>query len=267
MKQVNITLGQFLPGNSYIHNLDPRTKIFCSLSLMTLVLFVHTPQLLLFYLCVSVLLFFLARISPALAFRNLRPFLFLFVFTIVLHAVFTAGDPLWRCPALHLAVTGEGLLRGVFYTLRISVLVVMASLLTLTTQPMALTDAVEHLLKPFRKIGVPAHEIAMMLSISLRFIPTLLEEAERIKKAQISRGAEISGSLRQKLRSLVPLLIPLFLSTFRRANELALAMDARCYRGGTGRTNYIRLSFSLNDFIAFAMTLAAAVPVLSGVRS
>lgn len=262
MKQVNITLGQFLPGNSFIHNLDPRTKIFCCLALMTFVLFVHTPLVLFVYFCLSILLFAFARISPVLALNNLRPFILLFLFTILLHAFFTEGRPLWNLPVLHGNVTREGLVRGVFYTLRISILVLIASLLTLTTQPMALTDAVEHLLKPFRRIGVPAHEIAMMLSISLRFIPTLLDEAERIKKAQVSRGAEISGSLRQKLRSLVPLLIPLFLSTFRRANDLALAMDARCYRGGAGRTNYIRLAFSFRDLIAFTGTLAAAMPIL-----
>jgi energy-coupling factor transport system permease protein len=171
--------------------------------------------------------------------------------TLFLHALLTKGKILLTIPLTQFTVTEEGLYLGFYYTFRIAVLIILASLLTLTTSPMSLTDALERFMLPFRRIGVPAHEIAMMLSISLRFVPILIAETERIRNAQLSRGACFEGNLIQKIRGIIPMIIPLFLSAFRRANDLAFAMDARCYQGGEGRSHYYRLQFKRNDAFAF----------------
>jgi len=206
--------------------------------------------------------FLVSQLSLSIAFRNLKPFYLLFLLTVGLHSFFTPGMLLLKFPVLHIQVTREGLYHGFFYSFRIGLLILIASLLTLTTSPMSLTDAIENFLKPFRKIGIPAHEIALMISISLRFIPTLIEEADRIRKAQISRGSRFDGSLFRRIQSVIPIIIPLFISTFRRANDLAVAMDARCYRGGVGRTQYFVLKYRPQDYIALSIVLMVGIGLI-----
>ncbi|MBN2029776.1 energy-coupling factor transporter transmembrane protein EcfT [bacterium] len=258
----DITLGQYAPRESIVHKLDPRTKIISSLIFMVLLMFVHRIELFLVFIAAIMLFFYLSKLSWALSVRNLRPFLWLFILTLLFHSIFTEGKILLRIEFIGLTITEEGIVRGLFYTIRIALLAVLASLLTLTTSPMSLADAFQLFLSPFKRIGVPAHEIAMMLSISLRFIPILIQEAERIRKAQFSRGCQISGSLINKLRSIVPLIVPLFLSTFRRANDLALAMDSRCYGRIKERTSYYVLRFRRADAVAFLVVFAFGFPVV-----
>lgn len=193
----------------------------------------------------------LAGFSIKLLLNNIKPFIWLLSLTVLLHGFFTEGNEIFRIPIINIVCTVQGLLKGSFYGIRIVLLISMANLLTLTTSPMALTDGLEKILSPFKRLGLPAHEIAMMMSISMRFIPILLEESERIQKAQMSRGARFDGSLIQKLKSVVPILVPLFISAFRKANDLALAMDARCYRGGDNRSSFTILEFSKNDVLCF----------------
>ena len=202
----------------------------------------------------SLSLYRLGKLDVRIGLRNIRPFIWLFLFTLVLHMLFTPGDPLVRLSVFNLCITKQGIFQGIFYTSRIILFIIIANLLTLTTSPLSLTDAIESLLTPFKRMGIPAHEIAMMMSIALRFIPILLDEADRIYKAQISRGAVIEGNLFQKLKGIIPIILPLFLSAFRKADELALAMDARCYRGGVGRTSFQVLQYKKQDVIAFTMT-------------
>ena len=210
----------------------------------------------------SLAIFILAKLNPVLLLKNLRAFWVLFLLTFFVHALFTPGRIIWRIPWVTLYVTEEGFYYGIFYSLRLGILISLANLLTLTTSPMDLTDALERFLKPFRRFGVPSHEIGMMFSISLRFIPILIDEAERIRKAQLSRGARHEGNIFHKIRSIVPLIIPLFLSAFRRAHDLALAMDARCYQGGANRTSYYLLKFKKIDGLAFLTVLFIGLPIL-----
>jgi len=255
------TLGQFAPRDSVIHHLDPRTKILGIFIMMCVLLFTHRPEILLFYFCVIVGLFRISRLQIGLALKNIKPFIWLFLITFLLHLLLTKGRILFTIPTLNISITQEGIQQGFYYTFRIAVLIILASFLTLTTSAMSLTDGLERFMRPFRKIGLPAHEIAMMLSISLRFIPILMDETERIRNAQLSRGASFEGHLIQKIRSIVPMIIPLFLSAFRRANDLALAMDARCYQGGEGRTNFRILVFKRNDTIAFMILGISILPL------
>ncbi len=258
----DITLGQYAPRESVVHRLDPRTKIISSLVFMILLMFVHRIELFLLFFTAIILFFYLSKLSLALSMRNLRPFLWLFILTLFFHSVFTEGKILLRVELIGLSITEEGIVRGFFYTVRIALLAVLASLLTLTTSPMSLADAFQLFFSPFRRIGIPANEIAMMLSISLRFIPILIEEAERIRKAQFSRGCQISGGFINKIKSIVPIIVPLFLSAFRRANDLALAMDSRCYGRIKERTSYYILRFRRADVIAFIVVFAFGFPVV-----
>ena len=262
MKIQDITLGQYAPGDSVIHRLDPRTKILSTLILMTLLLITHSLEILLLFFILCFVFFILGNLNPKLALGNLRPFLWLFLLTFFLNAVFTKGKILWEVPFLNVYITEQGISQGVFYTLRIAILVVLANLLTLTTSPMSLTDGIERFLSPLKRVGIRSHEIALMLSISLRFIPILIEEADRIRKAQISRGVTFMGSILNKIKNTVPLIVPLFLSTFRRANDLALAMEARCYRGGEGRTSYNVLRFRWIDGIVLLGIFLISIPVI-----
>ena len=181
--------------------------------------------------------------------------------TFALHALLTPGQLLWPIPYTDLAITREGLIRGAFFTLRLAAVVVTAALMTLTTAPLELTEGLERLLNPLRRFGFPAHELAMMVTISLRFIPVLIDEAERLRKAQLARGADFSGGPIRRARSLIPLLVPLFISAFDRADRLALAMESRCYRGGIDRTSYHELRFARRDLIA-GLTVVAVVAAI-----
>ena len=256
-----VTVGQYVPRESPVHRLDPRTKIAAVTSFMIVIFvvrdFVGYGLLTLFLLGIIGV----ARIPLGFVLRGLRPILFLLMLTVVLNVFFSGIDGgtvvfrLWR-----LTATREGIIRAVFIAYRLILLVGVTSLLTFTTSPVELTDGIERLLRPFRRVGVPAHELAMMMTIALRFIPTLLEETEKIMKAQMARGAvfDRGGALR-RARALVPVLVPLFVSAFRRADELALAMEARCYRGGEKRTRMKELRFAPRDAAALAVTVAASV--------
>jgi len=245
----NIPIGQYIPGESVVHRLDPRTKIVL-VAVFIVVLFVgNTWTAHAIMAAMAALSIALAGIRPGLLLRGLRPILLIIVLTFVFHVFMTPGETLFRLGPL----TGsrEGAVQGAFMVSRLVLLIFTTSLLTLTTSPIDLTDGLEHLMRPLRRVGVPAHELAMMMTIALRFIPTLLEEAEKIMKAQMARGADFeSGNILHRAKSLIPLLVPLFVGAFRRADDLALAMEARCYRGGEGRTRMKQLRLGRLDLAA-----------------
>ena len=250
----NVTLGQFFPGNSFLHKMDPRMKLILTLALIAVVFvsqgFLGFALILAFILAAALS----SGIRLKFLVRGLKPILFIVVFTFILNVFFQSGGRVlfqWN----FLKVTDQGLRMAFFLAARLILLVVCSQLLTLTTSPIALTDGMEALFRPLKKIGFPAHEIAMMMSIALRFIPTLMDEANKIMKAQMARGADFeSGNLLQRARAMVPLLVPLFVGAFRRAEELALAMEARCYHGGEGRTRMRTLKFTWRDWAALGLT-------------
>ena len=253
---LDITLGQYYPGNSFIHRLDPRTKILSTLLLIVAVFLANTA---IGYaaLCAMVLFIILVSCLPfMLVLKSVKPLLFIIVLTLVLHAVMGQGEHVlyqWK----FIKVTEEGLQLGVQMAMRLILLLMISSILTFTTSPIVLTDGIEALLRPFRVIGVPAHELAMMMTIALRFIPTLMEETDRIIKAQTARGADFSGgNLLVRAKNMLPILVPLFISAFRRADDLAVAMEARCYRGGEGRTRMHQLAYRPGDVMAFVFAFA-----------
>lgn len=245
----DITLGQYYPGESFIHRLDPRTKLVVTMSVMTGLLLSFNVLIMAGIALLLSAAVCLSRIPFSLVVKNLRPFLWFFALTIIINLFWTSGKVLWRVPGINSIITQEGLEMGCLYALRLALLIIIAALMTLCTSPIELTDALEKLAAPLKRLHLPTHEIALMLTLSLRFIPTLIEEAQRIKNAQLSRGATFSGSMIQRTRNLIPMILPLFVSAFRRADELAMAMDARCYVGGTGRTSYSRLRFCRVDYV------------------
>lgn len=247
----DITIGQYLPGESFIHKLDPRTKILISL-LFIICLFLINKftgyTVVIVFLIATIMI---ARIPPRFIFNGLKPVLFLVILTAILNIFMVKGtaDTL-VCKIAFLSIYEEGLSIAGFMAIRLILLIIGTSLLTLTTSPIELTDGIEKLLKPIGK--EIAHELAMMMTIALRFIPTLMDETDKIMKAQKARGADFeSGGLIQKAKNLIPLLVPLFISSFRRADELAMAMEARGYRGGAGRTRMKVLKFTSKDVVAF----------------
>jgi energy-coupling factor transport system permease protein len=256
-----VTIGQYIPADSPVHHLDPRTKIAAVTLLMVAIFVVRdfAGYVLLTAFLLGVIL--LSQVPVSHVLRGLRPIGFLLALTLILNVFFSGiqgGDVLFRLGPL--VATREAVVRAIFIGYRLIALVVATSLLTFTTSPVELTDGLERLLRPFRRIGVPAHELAMMMTIALRFIPTLLEETEKIIKAQMARGAEFErGNVLRRARALVPVLVPLFVSAFRRADELALAMEARCYRGGEKRTRMRELRFAPRDAVGLALTILASV--------
>ena len=261
----DITLGQFFPGNSPIHRLDPRTKLVL---LVVYIVALFTAVSWTSYAVVFLFLSAAITISriPVKSFLNgMKPLIFVLVFTGILNLFFTGGQTVllqfWG-----ITVTLEGIVRAILMILRILMLIAGTFLLTYTTSPIALTDGLESLLGPLKKIRVPVHELSMMMCIALRFIPTLIEETDKIMSAQKARGADFeTGSLMQRVKALVPILVPLFISAFRRADELATAMECRCYQGGEGRTKMKLLRYRLHDFKAYGtgVLLLAAVIVLA----
>jgi len=246
----DITLGTYAYRDSVVHKLDPRTKLLCCFLFLLAAVFIKNIYSLLGYLFFIVLLFLIAKLNLKIFLGNIKTFSWLFILTIGFHVFFTKGRILFCIPVINVNIYSEGLNKGLFYSLRLIALILTANILTLTTSPMEITDGIERLIRPFKIFGFHSHEIAMMFSISLRFIPILIEESDRIRKAQISRGSNFQNGFTKKIRQLMPLIIPLFLSAFRRANDLAYAMDARCYTG-TGRTNYIVLKLGTKDIAAF----------------
>lgn len=251
----DITLGQYFPGNTLAHRLDPRTKLmmvviyiialFCAKSFFSY-------GLLALFLLISVKI---SKVGFRALIRGMKPLIFILIFTAVLNMFYTPGQAIGTFWIFTLTV--EGVWAAVFMVIRIALLIMGTFLMTYTTSPIALTDAIENLLGPLKRLHVPVHELAMMMSIALRFIPLLGEETDRIKKAQMARGADFeSGNMIQKVKSLVPILVPLFVSAFRRANDLALAMEARCYHGGEGRTKMKPLHHEKRDYIAYVLMFA-----------
>lgn len=258
----NITIGQYFPGNSVIHKLDPRTKLLATIAL---IVFVFLVQGFSGFIAITA---FIAAVTHAsgirfkFLIRGVKPLLFIIMFTFVLNLFFqTQGTVLVKLGFLKITV--EGLKTAFFTAVRLILLVLSSQLLTLTTSPISLTDGIESLLNPLKRFKFPAHEIAMMMSIALRFIPTLMDEAGKIMKAQKARGADFeSGNLIQRAKAMVPLLVPLFVGSFRRADDLALAMEARCYRGGEGRTRMNRLAYRKIDVFAGFAVLALLVLII-----
>lgn len=254
----DITLGQYFPGNSFIHRLDPRTKILATLIYIVAIFFANTPLTYGLLAGFAAIVIIVSRLPLGLVFSSLKPIWIIVVLTMLIHMFTAPGENIvyaWK----FLKVTAEGLDLGIKMAVRLILLLLFSSILTFTTSPIVLTDGIEKLLRPFKAIGVPAHEMAMMMTIALRFIPTLLEETDRIMKAQTARGADFgSGNILQRMKNMLPLLVPLFISAFRRADELATAMEARCYRGGEGRTRMHELAYSSRDYVAFILVIALA---------
>lgn len=265
-----ITIGQYIPGNSFVHKLDPRTKIMISILFIVSLFIMNKYVGYLFVSAFLVLSVILSEVHPRFLYKGLKPVFILIIITAALNIFMVQGkgEPLFQWNFIK--IYKEGIDLAGFMTLRLVFLILGTSLLTLCTSPIELTDGIEKLLNPFKGIGVPAHELAMMMSIALRFIPTLIDETDKIMKAQQARGADFeSGNIFDKAKSLIPLLVPLFISSFRRADELAMAMEARCYRGGEGRTRMKQLKYKNIDFMAYcaiAVLLALSLYVRIGMR-
>lgn len=246
----DFSFGRFYAADSVLHALDPRSKMIGVLAILVCILLTVSPAAYLFLTAALVALVWASRLGPALLLRNLRSLRWLVLIVFVMHGFLTPGVPVFGgLPGL----TREGLLAGGVFAWRIALMISYATVLTVTTSPVDLGDGLEKLLAPLARVGFPVHELAMISVIALRFVPTLLDEANRIVKAQIGRGASFEGGLVARARSAVPVLVPLFASAFRRADDLALAMDARCYRGAVGRTKYIELRFARRDAAALVL--------------
>ena len=247
----DITLGQFFPGYSPLHKMDPRTKILLAIVFIVAVFLVNNPVGYLFITLITAFMVIVSRISPRVVLKGVKPIVLIIVLTSLLNVFLTKGEgaPLlsWR----FITVYKEGIIRAVTMALRVILLIIGSSmLLTYTTSPISLTDGIESLLSPLKKIKVPVHSFAMMMSIALRFIPTLIEETEKIMNAQKSRGADFSsGGLLKRAKALIPILVPLFVSSIKRADELATAMECRCYRGDKNRTKLVKLQYKSRDYI------------------
>lgn len=258
----NITIGQYFPGNSMIHRMDPRVKILLVLLYLVEVFVFSSAAAYTVLTGAALVWIFISGVPASMMIRSLKPLWWIILFTFVIHMFSHPGTPLANVWIF--TITQEGIRQGGFICLRLVLLILTSSLLTFTTSPLKLTDAIESLLSPFRRFGMPAHELAMMMTIALRFIPTLIEETDKIMKAQQSRGADFTtGNLPARLKHMVPILVPLFLAAFRRADELAMAMEARCYRGGIGRTQMKALRITQIDYVAVA-AFAFLTAILTG---
>lgn len=247
----DITLGQYFPGFSPLHKLDPRTKILLSVFFIVAIFLVNNPLGFLFVTLITLSWVAVSRISFRVVLRGIKPIIFILIFTSLINLFMTVGEGEPLVKFWVFKIYKDGIIRAVFMSLRVIVLIVGTSmLLTYTTSPISLTDGIESLLKPLKRIGVPVHVFAMMMTIALRFIPTLVEETEKIMNAQKSRGADFSsGGLIKRAKALIPILVPLFVSSFKRAEELATAMECRCYRGDVNRTKYVELKYKSRDYL------------------
>ncbi|MBD5560948.1 MAG: energy-coupling factor transporter transmembrane protein EcfT [Clostridia bacterium] len=286
----NITLGQYFPADTPIHRLDPRTKIILALVLLITVFVVRSFLGFAVFAVFILIAAGMARVKLRVLMRSVGPLLFIIILTFILNIFFSTAPielrrfDILQLPADHVEITDQtvtvpadwylvswgalkisaaGLIRALFIAIRLTLLIMATSLLTLTTSPMQLTDGLEGLLSPLAKLHFPVHEMAMMMSIAMRFIPTLIDETDRIMKAQTARGADFdSGNIFRKAKNMVPLLVPLFVSAFKRADELALAMEARCYRGGEGRTRLHQPRMHAGDIVALIITLALCTALM-----
>lgn len=258
--------GRYIPGNSFVHKLDPRSKLSFVFLFIIGVFLANNTVTYAVLLGFTLLVILSSRIRLYFLFNGLKPILFLIIFTLLMHIFFTKEGALlvdWK----FIKIYEEGLRQGIFISIRFLVLVLLTSILTLTTSPISITDGMEDLLGPFKRFKLPVHELALMMSISLRFIPTLMDETDKILKAQLARGSDIStGSIKQRIRAVIPLLVPLFVSAFKRAEDLAVAMEVRGYRGGEGRTRYRQLKWHWRDTTIMVL-LAALVAVLFLLRA
>ena len=260
----DITIGQHFPGNSLVHRFDPRLKLVLTIAYIVLLFAASNPLGLTLSILFLGVMYEVAKIPVKMIGKSLKPILPIVLFTAVLNLFFVSGE---GDPLVHfwfLTIYAEGVRYAVLMAVRVMALIAGTSLLTYTTSPIVLTDAIEQLLKPLGKLHFPVHELAMMMSIALRFIPTLIEETDKIMNAQKARGAQLdTGKMTDRVKALVPVLIPLFISAFRRADELAMAMECRCYRGGTGRTRLKVLRCEKQDYIDLAVCIACFAVILA----
>ena len=260
----DITIGQHFPGNSLVHRFDPRLKLVLTVAYIVLLFAASNPLGLTLSILFLGVMYKVAKIPVKMIGKSLKPILPIVLFTAVLNLFFVSGE---GDPLVHfwfLSIYAEGVRYAVLMAVRVMALIAGTSLLTYTTSPIVLTDAIEQLLKPLGKLHFPVHELAMMMCIALRFIPTLIEETDKIMNAQKARGAQLdTGKMTDRVKALVPVLIPLFISAFRRADELAMAMECRCYRGGTGRTRLKVLRCEKQDYIDLAVCIACFAVILA----
>jgi len=246
----DITLGQYFPGSTIVHKLDPRSKLILMIVYITALFMANGFTSYVFMLSILATCLILSKIKPRAVLRGLRPVFIIIMITVILNIFFTKGEVILFQYGV-LVITQEGVLIAVYMASRLVMLIISTFLLTYTTSPIALTDGLERMLSPLKKIKLPIHEFSMMMSIALRFIPTLIEETDKIMSAQKSRGADFeTGGLIKRAKAIVPLIIPLFISAFRRADELATAMESRCYHGGEGRTRMKILKPAVRDYAA-----------------
>ena len=259
----DITLGQYFPGNSLLHRFDPRSKIIFTVLFIAAIFLCKGLVSYGITLLILLIMIGISKVQPRVFLKGMKPVVFIVVCTAILNLFYTSGTVLWSWGILK--ITEEGIWKAGFMVLRILMLIACTLLLTYTTSPILLTDGLEKLLRPLKKLNFPVHELSMMMSIALRFIPTLIQETDKIISAQKARGADFdSGNLIQKAKALIPILIPLFISSFRRAEELAIAMECRCYHGDDGRTSLRQLRYAGRDYglIIFSIALCAGIIVL-----
>ena len=259
----DITLGQYFPGNSLLHRFDPRSKILFTVLFIAAIFLCKGLVSYGITLLILLMMIGISKVQPRVFLKGMKPVVFIVVCTAILNLFYTSGTVLWSWGILK--ISEEGIWKAGFMVLRILMLIACTLLLTYTTSPILLTDGLEKLLRPLKKLNFPVHELSMMMSIALRFIPTLIQETDKIISAQKARGADFdSGNLIQKAKALIPMLIPLFISSFRRAEELAIAMECRCYHGDEGRTSLRQLRYAGRDYglIVFSIALCAGIVVL-----
>ena len=261
-----LIFGRYIPGDSLIHRLDPRAKLIASFYFIGIIFLANNWQSYLFLGAFTMFAVFLSKINLNFFLKGVRPLIWLIIFTVALQMLFTRGGTLYWSWGVF-SLSSYGIQNGLFIFCRFVLIIFMSTLLTLTTPPLSMSDAIESLLNPLKRFHLPVHEIALMLSIALRFVPTLMDETEKIMNAQRARGVDFSdGNLIQKVKAIVPLLIPLFVSSFNRAEDLATAMEARGYRGGEGRSKYRKLKWASQDTIVLVV-FAFATVILIFLRS
>ncbi|MGO3603978.1 MAG: energy-coupling factor transporter transmembrane component T family protein [Enterococcus malodoratus] len=254
-----LIFGRYIPGDSLIHSLDPRAKLVASFYFIGIIFLANNWQSYLFLAAFTLFAVFLSKINLNFFLRGVRPLIWLIIFTVALQMLFTRGGTLYWSWGVF-SLSSYGIQNGLFIFCRFVLIIFMSTLLTLTTPPLSMSDAIESLLNPLKRFHLPVHEIALMLSIALRFVPTLMDETEKIMNAQRARGVDFNdGNLIQKVKAIVPLLIPLFVSSFNRAEDLATAMEARGYRGGEGRSKYRKLQWASRDTLVLGVFVIATI--------